>query len=289
MFTRILRASAFAATGLVLALPARAGMVDEAISAFAEVEGHVREANDQIEDYEIDAAKASLDEAQDGIADYAELMDAIHDSSDDLAGLLGDAWEPALSQSANFSARITDTLGRIDSGTADFAGLLSAADAAESAFNTASAYSREFREQLFTFRAVPLSDMRELFDAEVRPNLESARTALSARNGNEAQARIAAVLKALETLNSQASAATSKTTTLGDQVAAAYEKTPEAFAQLVKDVQALQAVAGKSNPASALSAVTASEDAADKALNEATNRMTDIEGRFVLICDSACR
>ena len=27
----------------------------------------------------------------------------------------------------------------------------------------------------------------------------------------------------------------------------------------------------------------------DKALNEATNGMSAVEGRFVLICDSACR
>lgn len=289
MIKQVLRTTALAAAGLMLTLPAKAGMVDDAISAFAELDGYVQKSNDQIEDYEMDAAKTSLDEAQDGIAEYGELLNGINDASDNLAGLLGDAWEPAVSASANLSARITDTLGRVDSGTADFDGLISAADNAESAFNTARAFTQQFRGKLFAFREVTLADMRKLFDSDVGPNLEAARAALTARNGNEAQAKLALVVKALETLMSQANAAASMTVTLGDSVTKATESVWPSFAVLQKDVQSLQAVAGKSNPASALATITASEDTADKALNEAVNRMTDIEGRFVLICDSACR
>lgn len=287
MIKRVLLSTALA--GIALALPAKAGMVEEAISDFAELDEHVQEANEQIEDYEMEAAKASLDEAQDRLENYVELIVAIQDAGADLAEPLGDAWDGAVVASANLKTRIDQVRGGIDTGTADFPSMISAADYAESVFNTATQFSREFRGKLFAFRAVILGDMRTIFDRDVRPNLEAARAALAVRNGNEAQAKISLALKALETLMSQANDASSMAETLGDSATEATESVWPSFALLQKDVQSLQAVAGKSNPASALSALATSESTADKALNEATNRMTDIEGRFVLICDSNCR
>ncbi|MFT3808692.1 MAG: hypothetical protein QM698_02115 [Micropepsaceae bacterium] len=256
---------------------------------FADLHKNAQNVEDQLEDYEIDAARTSLDTAQDQVSDYAEIVNDIHESSDNLAALLGDAWEPVVSATANLSARITDTLGRIDNGSADVPGLLSAADQAEDALDTAREFSKGFAQRLAQFKDVTITDIRKVFDGSLRPALEAMRAALARRNSTEAQAKISDALKALDQMISQASAATTATTPLGSTVGELWEPVPPALSELQKAVVALQAVVGRSNPDSALSAVNTAEATADKALNEAFSRMTDAQGRFVLICDSICR
>lgn len=288
MFKRVLLQSAAVFAVFALATPAHAGMVDDAMSTFIELDGYVQQANKQNEAWEGDNAKESLEEAQDSADEYGQLMDAIHDASDDLAGQLGDAWEQAMSDGATLSAKITDTMGRIDGGSADFPGLLSAADTAESSFNAAKQFTQQFKGKLFAFRAVTLNDMRATFDNELKPNVEAAKTAMLARNRNEAAAAIGRAKTAADKLVGQANDAKSMTVTLGDSVTEATENLAPYFAAVQKDVQGLEAVLG-SNPNNAITTVSSSMATADKEITDSVNRMGGLESQFVLICDSNCR